>query len=149
MSVLLRNAVTDFRRRALLLTLVAGQSDDVLADAAGDFAVWEVFEDESDLLVELQGHWLDLLTKAVYAAPAYPLGDELVKKVYAALAAEHQALRATLDARQDEFAIRGLVQEERILLARAAGHLDQVSTATLSWRGRDLVEGLIPSQREG
>jgi hypothetical protein len=148
MSLALASAVTDFRRRALLRTLIASPSADPLAEAAGHEALWEVFEDETDLLRSLQQLWFDALSRRVYAEPRYPLGTERVREVYTELAAEHPVLRSVLDSHQDHSGIADDLQDERVLLARAAGHLRLASPATLSWRARDLIDQLVPAQRQ-
>ena len=150
MSVVLGSAVTDFRRRAFIRMVAASPyaSGDPLADWADHESLWEVFDDLADLLDALQRHWIDLLGHVVYAEPHYPLGEERVREIYAQLTEEHPVLREILSAHQDDREIFDSVEEERILLARAAGHLHRASATTLSWRGRDLLE-TVPAQRGG
>jgi hypothetical protein len=150
MSVVLGSAVTDFRRRSFIRMVAASPSasQDPLADWADHASLWEVFEDKADLLEALQRHWVDLLGHVVYAEPRYPLGEERVRQVYADLSEEHPVLRALLNEHQDDREIFDSIEEERILMARAAGHLHRASAATLSWRGRDLLE-TVPAQRGG
>jgi hypothetical protein len=150
MSVALGSPVIDYRRRALVRGIATASVHDAaaLADLEGRDALGAVFADQGDVLVALQEHWADLLSRRIYAEPRYPLGAEGCREVYAALIEEYPALRALLDQYVDDPAIAHLVNEERILLARAAGHLEHSSPATLAWRGRDLLEK-IPAQRAG
>jgi hypothetical protein len=120
--------------------------EDPLKAWADHPGLWEVFEDESDLLLELQTHWLNLLTREVYGAPQYPLGEEPVLELYTRMTSRFPALRAILAEHQDDYHIFEAVQEEQILLARAAGNLHHVSPLALSLRGRDLLD-TIPAQR--
>ena len=95
----------------------------------------ELFKDESDLLTVLHSHWVDLLSRRIYGEPHYPLGEERTREVYTALVEEFPTLRAVLERYQEFPAVAHLVNEERVLLARAAGHLGHASIATLAWRG--------------
>lgn len=148
MSIAIGTALVEYRRRAFVRMIAAAPhtSDDPRVPWAQYVGLWEVFEDEADLLRDLQRYWVELLTHAVYGAPQYPLGEEPVREIYAELAQEHPALRAVLAEHQDDHNLFDGVQEEEILLARAAGHLHRASQATLSLRGRDLLE-TIPAQR--
>lgn len=148
MSVALSSAFTDFRRRAFVHGLAASAvaADDPLSAWSRHHAVWELFEDEGDLLAALHEYWVDLLSRRIYGEPHYPLGEERTREVYAALAQELPALREVLERYQEFPALARLVNEERVLLARSAGHLGHASTATLAWRGRDLLD-TIPLQR--
>jgi hypothetical protein len=150
MSVALGSAVNEFRRRAFIRMVATSSytSDDPLDELAGREAMWEVFDDRADLLDALQRYWFDLLRHVVHAEPTYPLGEDRVREVYADLADEHPVLRAVLSEHEDDAAIIDAVEEERILLARAAGHLHRASAATLSGRARDLLE-TVPAQRRG
>ncbi len=148
MSVALGSAVTEYRRRAFVRTVADSTevSQDTLADWRARQALWEIFQDQTDLLAALQRYWVDLLRHAVYAQPRFPLGEDRVRELYVELAAEHPALRSILSGHQDDHAIFDSLEEERVLLARAAGNLHRVSTATLSSRGRELLE-TVPAQR--
>ncbi len=148
MPVALSSALTDFRRRAFVRGLAASIStaDDPMQEWSGHHAVWELFKDESDLLTALHSHWVDLLSRRIYGEPHYPLGEERTREVYTALVEEFPTLRAVLERYQEFPAVAHLVNEERVLLARAAGHLGHASIATLAWRGRDLLD-TIPLQR--
>jgi len=150
MSIAVGTALADFRRRAFVRVIAASPYDggDPLQPWSEDPALWEVFEDETDLVVDLQAHWVELLSRAVYGAPQYPLGEEPVIDLYTTLTMEYPTLRAILASHQDDHHLFDSVQEEQILLARAAGHLHRASPTTLSLRGRDLLE-TIPAQRGG
>jgi len=150
MSVAISSPVADYRRRALVRGIAIARVQDVssLADWAGRDAVRAVFVDPDDVLVALHEHWVGLLSRRIYGDPQYPLGAERSRELYAGLVADHPGLRELLDKHSDNPAIAHLVNDERILLARAAGFLEHSSPATLAWRGRDLLE-TIPAQRAG
>jgi hypothetical protein len=143
--------VADFRRRAfirLIATTPLGVADPI-AEWADREPLWEVFADRTELLDALQQHWVDQLSRRIHGEATYPLGPAPLMQLYADLSIELAPLRAILFTHQDDAAIAATLLEEHLLLARAAGYLDgRASTATLSWRARDLI-ATVPAQREG
>ncbi|QLQ10596.1 MAG: hypothetical protein HZY75_09645 [Nocardioidaceae bacterium] len=141
-------AVTDFRRRALIRVVAAVPvtSADALAPWVSDPALSDVFADDADIVSALQDLWLVELSRRIHSAPRYPLGPEQVLETYAGLASAYPTMRAVLDQHQDDPVIATEVEEERILLARAAGNLGPSAMATLARRGHDLLSE-IPEQR--
>jgi len=143
--------VADFRRRAfirLIATTPQGVADPI-ASWADREPLWEVFADRDDLLDALQRYWVDRLSRRIHGEPTYPPGSARLQQLYAELTVELAPLRAILFRCQDDAAVAAALLEEHLLLARAAGYLDgRASTATLTWRAKDLI-ALVPAQREG
>ena len=85
--------------------------------------LWDVFENEDDLLRAAQQRWFTALGAAIEVAIETGDGDLTgdVRKAYAAAASRHAGTRRLLDENQHHPAIEASVRREHALVARAAG----------------------------
>ena len=108
--------------------------------------LWDVFENEDDLLRAAQQQWFNVLGSSIDVALETGDGDlaDDVRNAYAAAARRHPGVRRLLDENQHHPAVEASIRREHALVARAAGvtHSSEVIE-----RARQLV--VVPRQRQG
>lgn len=107
--------------------------------------LWDVFENEGDLLRAAQQQWFNVLGSSIDVAMETGDGDlaEDVRTAYAAAAHRHPGVRRLLDENQHHPAVEASIRREHALVARAAGvaHSSEVIEPA-----RQLV--VVPEQRQ-
>lgn len=108
--------------------------------------LWDVFENEDDLLRAAQQRWFTALGAAIEVAIETGEGDLAgdVRAAYAAARTRHAGTRRLLEENRQHPAIEASVRREHTLLAQAAGvaHASEV----IAPAGRHVV---VPAPRKG
>lgn len=128
-----RSGMTRRRRQSALAEMVrlAERTGDVTTPWRGFPRIWEWFQDEDDILRQLQQDWRLGLVGAIYVAINTGHGDlpADVAKALRLTTSRYAGTRAILEANADHPAIAQAMRKERALLSNFAG-VPPVAAAT-------------------
>jgi len=143
-------AVTTLQRRDFMRAVVAQAHDDGSAVSPWrGGSLYQYFDDEADLLVELHREWLRVLVGRLHHGEIVARRTVAeIRDLYDAACADHPTLRRLLDSHLANPALCEPVCREHAMLARIAGLAPEgTSTEDAAELGRVLVSLRIPVQR--